>query len=91
MSFFIWVNGFFSWLAKFTQDSSTGYPSMKRAALIVGVASLSASDLILALAAFYGRSVGVEITAVSGTLGTVIGYAYVQGKKVEGETNNAAT
>ncbi len=74
----------FTWIAKFAQDSTTGYPSMKRLSLIVGVIALSAALVILAVAAYAGHSVGVEITAVSGTLGTVIGYAYVQGKKVEG-------
>lgn len=78
---------FFQWIAKFAQDSTTSYPSMKRLSLIIGVAALSAALVILALAAYFGHSVGVEITAVSGTLGTVIGYAYVQGKKVEGQTD----
>lgn len=75
------------WIAKFAQDSTTGYPSMKRLALIVGVIALSIALVILAVAAYSGHSVGVEITAVSGTLGTVIGYAYVQGKRVEGASN----
>jgi len=78
---------FFEWFAKFAQDSATGYPSMKRASLAVGVGALSTALVILAVAAYTGHPVGVEITAVAGTLGTVIGYAYVGGKKAEAAQN----
>lgn len=81
---------FVRYVGKFVEDGMTGKPSMKRVALAVGVTALSAALIILSVAAFNGHSVGVETTAVATNLAAVIGYAYVRGKKVEGENAEAA-
>jgi len=71
------------WLAGFVEDGMTGKPSSKRWALLLAVMSMCIATLILAAAAYMGRAVGVEITATTTTLATLVGYCYVQGKKVE--------
>lgn len=71
------------WVRRIFEDSATGNPSVKRVGLLTAIASLSLSAIILAVAAYLGKSVGVEMGAVCTALAGLAGYGYVNGKKVE--------
>lgn len=74
---------FLIWLGRAFEDSVNHNPSIKRISLLTTVVALSIAEIILALAAFMGKSVGVEIGTVSGSLAAVGGGSYVGGKAIE--------
>lgn len=72
------------WFKSFFEDSkSPGRASAKRLVFILGGFALSASTVILSVAACFGADVEASLLSVSGPLAGLCGYGYVNGKKTE--------
>ena len=72
-----------NWLRETISDNMTGMASSKRVVMIMAGASMSASVVILAVAACFGQEVVGAIGAVCVPLAGMSGYSYVQGKVAE--------
>ena len=72
-----------SWLHQALSDSQSERISSKRVAMLMATFSLSVAEIILAVAALYGRNVDMALAAVSVPLAGLGGYSYVGGKAVE--------
>lgn len=72
-----------NWLHQALSDSQSERVSSKRVAMLMATFSLSAAEIILAIAALYGRNVDMALAAVSVPLAGLGGYSYVGGKAVE--------
>ena len=71
-----------SWLVR-TLSTTEGEPSSKRLSLFIATAALAIAEVILAIAALYGRQVDVAISGVSAALAGVGGWAYTNGLQQE--------
>ena len=65
------------------RDGKTGSTSTKRIVILIGALAMSATVLMLGVAALLGHDVGVALTGVCAPLAGVGGYGYVNGKQVE--------
>jgi len=72
-----------SWLREALSDSATQRVSAKRLAMLLATLSMSISEVVLAIAALYGRNVDMALAAVSVPLAGLGGYSYVNGKANE--------
>ena len=72
-----------SWLREALNDGTTGTGSMKRVVLLIAASAMAISLVILSLAGYIGRDVGVAMGTVAGALAGLAGHSYVGGKKVE--------
>lgn len=72
------------WVASFLEDAKTPeHGSIKRLGFLMACISLSASVVILSIAACSGADVSAALLAVTGPLAGLAGYGYVNGKKAE--------
>lgn len=72
-----------NWLREALSDGQSGRASSKRVAMLLATLSMSIAEVILAIAALYGRQVDVALAAVSVPLAGLGGYSYVNGKAAE--------
>lgn len=71
------------WLAAAIRDGHSGTISTKRIVILIGALAMSATVLMLGVAALLGYDVGVALTGVCAPLAGVGGYGYVNGKRAE--------
>lgn len=71
------------WLRESISDGGSGKGSAKRLSLLVASLAMSASTVILAVAALFGYDVSLALAAVCTPLAGMSGYGYVGGKSVE--------
>lgn len=79
-----------SWLHQALSDSTTERVSAKRVAMLLATLSMSISEVVLAVAALYGRNVDMALAAVSVPLAGLGGYSYVNGKANEMKAKEAS-
>lgn len=79
-----------SWLHQALSDSATERVSAKRVAMLLATLSMSISEVVLAVAALYGRNVDMALAAVSVPLAGLGGYSYVNGKANEMKAKEAS-
>lgn len=72
-----------NWVHEALSDSQSQRVSAKRVAMLMATLSMSVAEVILAVAALYGRNVDVALAAVSVPLAGLGGYSYVNGKANE--------
>lgn len=72
-----------NWLREAATDGATGRVSSKRVAMLLATLSMSITEVLLAVAALYGRDVSMALAAVSVPLAGLGGYTYVNGKANE--------
>lgn len=72
-----------NWLREALSDSQTNRVSSKRLAMLMATLAMSIAEVILAVAALYGRQVDMALLAVSAPLAGLGGYSYVNGKAAE--------
>lgn len=76
------------WLHEALSDSQTQRVSSKRVSMLLATLSMSVAEVILAVAALYGRNVDMALAAVSVPLAGLGGYSYVNGKANEMKNEN---
>lgn len=72
-----------NWLREALSDSSSNRISAKRMTMLLATLSMSIAEILLAVAALYGRNVDMALAAVSVPLAGLGGYSYVNGKANE--------
>lgn len=77
------AGGAMNWLREAINDSTTGKASSKRVVMLLAGAAMSASVVLLSVAALLGYSVVGELGVVSSPLAMLAGVSYVGGKIAE--------